>query len=869
MSQEQLQFLGGQQTPLMRQYFEIKSQCPDAILFYRLGDFYEMFYDDAIKASKILDIALTARDKSAKDPIPLCGVPHHSAKAYVAKLLDAGLKVAICEQVEDPAVTKGIVKREIVKIITSGTRSDEDGLESSKTSFILSVYPSSQHIALSWLDVSNGSIETANFGNIEHLKNFILTLNPSEIVHSDDKPSNAAFEFLSVDVNFRKFPVSKILPWMYEHAEKEVPKRFNVGHLASMGLEPQSGSAETIAGLISYVEDKNKTKLPHLQMPKQFVSSEYATIDYVTQENLELFESRKNVTGYSNLFSVLNHTMTGMGARELRNRIQKPLQNLGQIQERLSTMDLFVSDAAFRIDVRNSLKTVTDIDRILRRLALRTSSIHDLVSLRSTLKQVPLIRARLQEKDSSKLKSIIDKLDPHEDLYHLLEASIDDAPSFNLAEGGFIRDGYNKELDHVRTLSAQNQTWIANLEAQEKKRTGIPSLKISYNRVFGYYIEVTKVHHDKVPADYIRKQTLVSAERYITPELKSKEEEIQSAKERTVTLEHEILNSIREKIAGHVGSLIVLSQGLAEVDVTSSLSHASSMWGYVRPVLNHDFAVEIKNGRHPVVERNFADGSFVPNDLSINDDARMILLTGPNMAGKSTVMRQVALIVLMAQMGSYVPADSATIGIVDRIFTRIGASDDLAGGRSTFMVEMNETSQILLNATSRSLILLDEIGRGTSTYDGLSIAWAVAEDIDERIKAKTIFATHYHELTQLTQQRPHILTMRMAIREWKDQIVFLRKTEVGVTERSYGIEVAQLAGVRSPVIARAKQILKSLENGNSNSVKAMPEDAPVAGSHPVLQELSSLNINELSPKQALDYLFDIKKRIKGARHLLE
>jgi DNA mismatch repair protein MutS len=860
MDGTQMQLLA-QQTPLMRQYTEIKSQCPDAILFYRLGDFYEMFYDDAIKASKILDIALTARDKNAKNPVPLCGVPHHSSKAYISKLLDAGLKVAICEQVEDPATTKGIVKREIVKIITSGTRSDEDGLESTKSSHILSMYPSANHIALSWLDVSNGSIETTHFNNIEHLKNFILTLNPSEIVHPDDKTSNAAFSFLQLEFQFKKFPVSKVLPWMYEHAQREIPKRFNVAHLASMGIEPQSGCAETIAGLLSYVEDKNKTKLPHLQMPKQFVSAEYATLDYVTQENLELFESKKNASGYSNLFSVLNHTMTGMGARELRNRIQKPLQVLEKINERLSMMDLFVHDAAFRIDIRNALKTVTDIDRILRRLALRTSTIYDLVSLRATLKQVPGLRARLEEKNSTTLKSIIDKLDPHSDLFHLLEASVDDSPSFNLAEGGFIRDGYNIELDRLRTLSSQNQTWIANLEAQEKKRTGISSLKISYNRVFGYYIEITKIHHEKVPADYIRKQTLANAERYITPDLKNKEHEILNAKERTAVLEQEILQTIREKVASRVASLTTLSLGLAEVDVTASLGHASAMWGYIKPTLTQDFTIEIKNGRHPVVERNFADGSFVPNDLCIDQNARMILLTGPNMAGKSTVMRQVALIVLMAQMGCYVPADAATISIVDRIFTRIGASDDLAGGRSTFMVEMNETAQILLNATSRSLILLDEIGRGTSTYDGLSIAWAVAEDIDQRIKAKTIFATHYHELTQLSMERPHIQTMRMAIREWKDQIVFLRKTEMGVTERSYGIEVAQLAGVRTPVIARAKEILKGLENPTSSA--AMPSIERVADSdpHPAIQELAQLNMDELTPKQALDYLFTLKQRL--------
>lgn len=855
-----MQLLSGQDTPLIRQYLDIKSQCKDAILLYRLGDFYEMFFEDAIKASKVLDIALTARDKQAKNPIPLCGVPHHSSKAYISKLLDAGLKVAICEQVEDPATAKGIVKREIVKVISSGTRSDEEGLESNKTNYILSMTVKNGNLALSWLDVSSGSIEITSFQSIEELKNFVLTLCPSEILISDDKESNNAFAFLENDSQFRRFPVSKLLPWTLEQAEKEIPKRFNVGHLGSLGIENNSGGAEAIAALVHYVEDKNKTKLPHLQLPKQYLSKEFALIDYVTQENLELFESRKVSSGYSNLFSVLNQTMTGMGARELRTRIQKPLQNLEKIQKRLSVLDVFVRNSEFRNAIRHDLKIVTDIERILRRLALKTSTISDLISLRTTLRQVPSLRKQIETQKNSAVSELLNRLHTHDDLYHVLEAAIDDAPAFNIAEGGFIRDGYNVELDRLRSLSQQNQTWLVNLEAQEKKRTGIPSLKISYNRVFGYYIEITKVHADKVPADYIRKQTLVSAERYITPELKEKEQEIQSAKEKTILIEQEILQTIRERISSHVATLTQLSAGLAEIDVTAALAQVAVQWGYVKPNVTEGFDVLIRNGRHPVVERNFSDGSFVPNDLDLNEKGRMILLTGPNMAGKSTVMRQVALIVLMSQMGSYVPADEATIGIVDRIFTRIGASDDLAGGRSTFMVEMNETSQILLNATKKSLILLDEIGRGTSTYDGLSIAWAVAEDIDQRICAKTIFATHYHELTQLAQSHDHIRLMRMAIREWKDQIIFLRKTEDGVTERSYGIEVAQLAGVRKEVIARAKEILKGLES-KKHEVDQTPSSATkVETPHPLVSSLQNLNMDELSPKAALDYLFELKQK---------
>jgi DNA mismatch repair protein MutS len=858
---EQLELNKMHDTPLMRQYFDIKSQCKDAILMYRLGDFYEMFFEDAIVASKALDITLTARDKSAKNPIPLCGVPHHSSKAYISKLLDAGFKVAICEQVEDPAVAKGIVKREIVKIISSGTRSDDEGLETNQSSHILSIVTKNNRFALSWLDVSNGSIETTIIQDIEEMKNFILTLSPSEIVVPDDKESINAFSFFETDTQFRRFSLSKVFPWMYDLAEKEIPKRFNVSHLAGMGLESSTGAAETIAGLLYYVEEKNKTKLPHLQFPKQYVSNEHAYIDYVTQENLELFESRRSTPGFSNLYSVLNQTVTGMGARELRRRIQQPLQVLEKIDHRLDMVSVFVDDQILRSDIRRELKIITDIERMLRRLAIKTSSVSDLISLRTTLGQIPRVRKCIEQKNTPILEDLLKRLNPHTELFHVLESSIDDSPSLNVAEGGYIRDGYNSELDRLRSLSTQNQTWIANLEAQEKKRTGIGSLKISYNRVFGYYIEVTRIHHDKVPADYIRKQTLASAERYITPELKEKELEIQSAKERTITLEQELLQDIREKTSAHIGTLAELSFAVAELDVFASLAHAAVQWGYVRPTLTSKFNIEIKNGRHPVVERNFADGSFVPNDLSLTEDSRMILLTGPNMAGKSTVMRQVALIVLLAQMGSYVPAEAAEVGIIDRIFTRIGASDDLSGGRSTFMVEMNETSQILLNASERSLILLDEIGRGTSTYDGLSIAWAVAEDIDERIKAKTIFATHYHELTQLSQERSHIRTMRMAIREWKDQIVFLRKTEDGVTERSYGIEVAQLAGVRPNVINRAKEILKDLESQKQHHSPKQSIAPQTENINPAIAELKNLNIDELSPKQALDYLFDLKNRL--------
>lgn len=856
-----MQLLDGQDTPLMRQYLEIKDKCKDAILLYRLGDFYEMFFDDAVKASKILDIALTSRDKGAKNPIPLCGVPHHSSKNYISKLLDAGQKVAICEQVESPAAAKGIVKREIVKIISKGTRSDEEGLASHQSNLMLSIFVQGNHYGVSWIDVSSGAVETTSFDQVEELKNFILSLSPSEIVVPNDAKLAEQLSFLEGDF-FEHFHVEKIFPWIYEQAQKEILKRFQVSHLESLGIEDVQGSAESIFGLIHYIEEKNQTKIPHIQTPRRYLSKNYVHLDHVTQENLELFESRKNQT-MGSLFSVLNQTKTSMGARELRAWIQKPLQNLVAIRERLALVDTFFKDSELRSSIRKQLGAITDVERILRRVATQTSTVSDLVSLKMTLQQVPLLRNIFGQKNPALLEKVYSNLLPHTQISELLEKSIDNNASLQIANGGFIRPGFNQELDRLRSLSSQNQEWLAKLEGEERKKTGISSLKISYNRVFGYYIEITKTHHDKVPSHYIRKQTLVSAERYITPELKEKEEEIQSSKERMIAMELQILQSIREQIAQHVPTLQLLCETIATLDVHTSLADVAVQYGYVKPDVNDGFSLSIVNGRHPVVERSLKGEPFIPNDVSFTDDSRMILLTGPNMAGKSTVMRQTALIILMAQIGSFVPADQAVITVIDRIFTRIGASDDLAGGRSTFMVEMNETAQILLNATERSFILLDEIGRGTSTYDGLSIAWAVAEDIDARVRAKTIFATHYHELTQLSAERPHITNMRMAIREWNDKIVFLRKMESGETQRSYGIEVASLAGVRDDVIIRSKQILKQLESDKLTSKVSASTVATTQISHPALDELQELNIDDFSSKQALDYLYQLKQRIKS------
>ncbi len=857
---ELFELKSGQDTPLMRQYLDIKSQCKDAILLYRLGDFYEMFFEDAIVASKVLDIALTSRDKQAANPIPLCGVPHHSSKGYISKLLDAGHKVAICEQMEEAGIGKGIVKRGIVKVISSGTRSDEEGLLSHQSNFILSLFAKSNAYAISWINVSNGAVESAAVATLQEVKNLILTLSPAEIIVPDDENSSKAFSFLEMEAMFEKFPVEWVFPWVYESAEKNILKRFHVNHAEALGLENMEGAFESIFGLLYYIEEKNLTKIPHVQLPKRHVSDEYVYLDYVTQENLELFESRKSSLPHSNLFSVLNQTMTGMGSRELFARMKKPLRTLEKINERLGFVEFFVTRKPFRDEIRGMLGKTTDIERILRRVAIRNANVADLISMRITLEKIPVLRNAIASQHEEPFQDIWNRLNPHVELCALLSNALDDVSSVNVSEGGFIRKNFNAELDRLRSLSYQNQQWLAELEAKEKRRTGISSLKISYNRVFGYYIEITKVHHDKVPADYIRKQTLVSSERYITPELKEKENEIQTAKEKMIEMELQILQQLRNEAADHVTTLQTLAQAIAELDVHAALAHAAVQFNYRKPTLHDGFSIQIQNGRHPMVERNLSGDRFVPNDLVLQEDVRMILLTGPNMAGKSTIMRQAALIVLMGQMGSYVPADQADLGIVDRIFTRIGANDDLSGGRSTFMVEMNETAQILLNATDRSLILLDEIGRGTSTYDGLSIAWAVAEDIDQRIKAKTIFATHYHELTKLTDTRPHIRNMRMSIREWNDQIVFLRKVEPGITERSYGIEVAQLAGVRKTVISRAKEILKDLENGSEQHQPQKQTDTSPSTNHPWIYEFESLNMDDLTPKQALDFLYHLKKQ---------
>lgn len=862
---EQLQLKNGQDTPLIRQYLDIKEKCKDAILLYRLGDFYEMFFDDAVVASKVLDIALTARDKQAENPIPLCGVPHHSSKAYISKLLDAGFKVAICEQVEDPATAKGIVRREIVKVITSGTRSDEEGLSSNDSNFILSIFCPRDDVTLAWIDVSNGAVEVATFNDIQNAKNFILTLSPSEIVISDDEKTKSKLSFFETDPIFRSYKTEKLFPWIYEQAQKEILRRFNVSHLESLGIDDLPFVSESIFGLLHYVEEKNLTKVPHIQTPKRHVPEEYAFIDYTTQDNLEIFESKKSASVFGSLYGVLNQTVTGMGARELRSRMRKPLCNIDKINERLTVVEYLVSKTNFRNNVRKSLGKVTDIERVFRRIATKLASVGDLISLRQTLGQIPELKKIVQDESITLLGNIEKNLRPHEELFILLQNALGDSASVNISEGGFIRKGFDSELDRLKSISSQNQQWLAELETQERRRTGIPSLKISYNRVFGYYIEITKTHHDKVPQDYIRKQTLVSAERYITPELKEKELKIQGAKEKTIALELQILQLVREETAKYITTLQDLSRAIAELDVHTALAHAAIHWNYSKPSVRDQFGIEIKQGRHPIVERNTKIETFVPNDLVLSEHGKMILLTGPNMAGKSTVMRQVALIVFMAQIGSYVPAEDAVLGSIDRIFTRIGANDDLSGGRSTFMVEMNETAQILLNATEHSLILLDEIGRGTSTYDGLSIAWAVAEDIVSRIKAKTIFATHYHELTKLSATHPTVKNMRMAIREWKDQIVFLRKVEDGITERSYGIEVAQIAGVRNEVILRAKEILKTLESPKEPAVGPTTEVANTLVEKPTwATEFESIRVDDITPKQALDFLYDLQKKIKNS-----
>ncbi|MBE9536802.1 MAG: DNA mismatch repair protein MutS [Proteobacteria bacterium] len=873
---------------MMKQYLEIKDRCRDAILFFRLGDFYEMFFDDAVDASKILEITLTARNKNDENPVPLCGIPYHAASSYIAKLIEHGRKVAICDQVEDPKEAKGIVKRDITRIITPGLVIDEGTLSAKDTNYLASACLRDKTWGLSFLDLSTGDFRMTELpfsespAGLSLLWDELLRIDPKELLisdainkcftASDDLPLNpSAFTNLDDDC----FDI--------EEGRKRLLEHFRLQSLDGLGCASMTAGLGAASAILAYIGENQNAYAGHVDRLRPYHTDSFMHIDAATKRNLELTSTMLEENKKGSLLQVLDFTETAMGGRRLKEWINYPLQDAGAINDRLDGVAEFKDAASLRREVRELLGGIYDLERLNGRVSMGRANPRDMIALGNSLKKLPHVKKLLEDFNSKLLQTLSSEIDPVEQLELLIDSAIEEAPPINIKEGGIICRGFNSELDELRQISSEGKTYLTRMELQEKERTGISSLKVRYNKVFGYYIEVTKTNLALVPDNYIRKQTLSNAERYITPELKEYEAKILGAEDKIEALEYEIFASIREKAASYSKRLRDTADALSSVDVLCSLGETADRFDYVRPEVSESGRLKIVSGRHPVVERLNPEDPFVPNDTCLDSkEDQLIIITGPNMAGKSTYIRQVAVLTLMAHMGSFVPADSAEIGIVDRIFTRVGASDNLAKGQSTFMVEMNETSNILNNATGKSLIILDEIGRGTSTFDGVSIAWAVAEYIHDSpgLGAKTLFATHYHELTELALTKERVKNYNVAVKEWNDSIIFLRKIVEGGASRSYGIEVARLAGLPTEVVARSKEILSNLERGEFDDEgvpkisvpKGKCSDMPLKQSqqmslfiHPaehIFEEIRSMDISSMTPLDALNRLSRFKEEVK-------
>ncbi|MFL0165555.1 DNA mismatch repair protein MutS [Candidatus Clostridium helianthi] len=799
-------------TPMMVEYMKTKEEYSDCILFYRLGDFYEMFFDDAITVSRELELVLTGKNCGLEERAPMCGIPHHAAAAYIPRLVNKGYKVAICEQLEDPKEAKGIVKRGVVKIITPGTFIDANSSLENDNTYLMTIYESDEKIGLAVSDISTGEFKTTSFDNIKITlldeiskvapKEILVDKNISQSLIDDIKGITTA---LITEKDFNEFIVSK----------EEIIDQFS--DLEVSGLVNEREIASRV--LLKYIYETQKMSLTNINLLEQYEIINYMTIDGNSRRNLELTESIREKSKKGSLLWVLDKSATSMGGRTIRKWIEEPLIIKSEIEKRLSGVSEAFSSISFNEDLRSSLKDIYDIERIVGKISNKNVNAKDMLSLRASLDKLPSIKELLGTANSELLKEYYEDLDELSDIRELLESSIKEEPSLSIKEGNIIKDGYNSEVDELRQSKLHGKEWIAALENREREFTGIKSLKVGYNKVFGYYIEISKSNYNSIPEGrYVRKQTLANAERYITEELKIMEDKILGAEEKLINLEYSLFTDIRDSIEREIARLKKSARIISNLDGISTLALIALENDYVKPEINEDGIIEIVDGRHPVVEKVIGRGEFVSNNTTLNQiDKELLLITGPNMAGKSTYMRQVALITLMAQIGSFVPAASANISICDKIFTRIGASDDLAGGKSTFMVEMWEVSNILKNATSKSLVLLDEVGRGTSTYDGLSIAWSVIEYItgNENLRCKTLFATHYHELVKLEGILPGVKNYSVAVKKMKDSVIFLRKIVEGGADESYGIEVAKLAGLPDDVINRAKEILLGLEGENN------------------------------------------------------
>lgn len=802
-----------QLTPMMQQYMETKGQYKDCILFYRLGDFYEMFFEDAITASKELEITLTGKNCGLEERAPMCGIPYHAVDGYLTKLVNRGYKVAICEQVEDPKQAKGIVKREVIRIVTPGTNLNTQTLDETRNNYLMSIIWGEDICGISTVDITTGDYYVTEVDSKRKLLDEVYKFMPSEII------CNSAFHISGVDIEELRLryniSVNSVEDWYYdtEMCEKVLKEHFHVGSLDGLGLKDHTIGVNAAGAVLQYLYETQKNSLTHLTHIVPYITSKYMLIDSSSRRNLELVETMREKQKRGSLLWVLDKTKTAMGARLLRSYVEQPLIDEKQINERLDAITEFNDNVITREEIREYLNSIYDLERLMGKISYKSANPRDLIAFLSSLAMLPHIKVLIENFETPIFKEVFQELDPLKDLHDLIDSAIEKEPPIGVKEGGIIREGYNEEVDSLRHAKTDGKVWLANLETTEREKTGIKNLKIKFNRVFGYYLEVTNSYANLVPEHWIRKQTLANAERYTTPELKELEDKILNAEDRLFALEYELFSEVRDRIANEVLRIQKTAKAIAKIDAMASLAFVAERNNFVRPSINTNGTIQIVEGRHPVVEQMITNDMFVANDTYLdNDSNRISIITGPNMAGKSTYMRQTALIVLMAQIGSFVPATSADIGIVDRIFTRVGASDDLASGQSTFMVEMTEVANILRNATRNSLLILDEIGRGTSTFDGLSIAWAVVEHISNKklLGAKTLFATHYHELTELEGKIEAVNNYCIAVKEQGDDIVFLRKIVKGGADKSYGIQVAKLAGVPESVLNRAKEIVEEL-----------------------------------------------------------